>query len=103
MRDPQAEYERKQEELAARRDAERNRAGKLAVEVLKTQAGAELFEYFAKRFHLVGRCFLTTDARGAADPIAAASRDGEKSLLWELVKLAKRADPDFVVPIPTPE
>lgn len=101
MRDPRAEYEAKLEAQKATREEERKAAGKLALEVLKSQAGAELFEHLARRYHLAGRCFLTADAKGAADPIAAAIRDGEKSILWELVRLARLADPDFTVTIPT--
>jgi len=100
LRDPATEYREKQEALKAQREEDRANAAKLALAVLKSESGGELFVYLARRYHLAGRSFLTLDAKGAADPCAAAVRDGEKSVLWELVKLATLADPDFTVNIP---
>ena len=101
LRDPAAEYREKLEAATARREVERQRAGKLAAEVLSTEAGKELFEYLSRRYHLAGRSFLTPDAKGPACPYAAAQRDGEKAILWELVRMARLADPDFQIQIQT--
>lgn len=70
----------------------------LAESVLKSKDGKELFAYLARRFHLHGRCFLSTDARSPVCPYAAATRDGEKTVLWHVLELAREADPEFPIP-----
>ena len=70
----------------------------LAASVLSSDGGKELFGYLARRFHLHGRCFLSTDARSPVCPYAAATRDGEKTVLWHLLELAREANPEFPIP-----
>lgn len=70
----------------------------LSLAVLKSENGRELFEYLSRKFHLRGRAFLTMDVRGTACPFAAATRDGEKAVLWHLIDLARIEDPEFPIP-----
>lgn len=98
LRDPAKEREEAAEAQRKARETERARMGELAEAVLKSKDGKELFAYLAKKYHLHGRCFLSTDARSPVCPYAAATRDGEKSVLWHLLELAREADPQFPIP-----
>jgi len=80
------------------RETERAKMAELAEAVLKSKDGKELFGYLARKYHLRGRCFLSSDARAPVCPYAAATRDGEKAVLQHLIDLAREADPDFPIP-----
>ncbi len=98
MRDPAKEREEAAERLKREREAEWQRMAECAEVVLKTKEGKALFGYLCKRFHLHGKSFVAADVRSSACPYAAASRDGEKSVLWHLIDLARASDPDFPIP-----
>jgi hypothetical protein len=98
LRDPKAERDEAAETLRKIRETERQRMADLAQAVLSSKDGKELFGYLVRRFHLHGRCFLSTDARSPVCPYAAATRDGEKTVLWHLLELAREANPEFPIP-----
>jgi hypothetical protein len=98
MRDPAREREQAAAAIQIAREAERQRLAAVALRILNSEDGVELLGYLSKKFHLRGRSFLSLDARSACCPYAAATRDGEKAVIWHLIELARLADPEFLIP-----
>lgn len=98
MRDPREEHESKMRALQEAREAAKARAAENAAAILKTDAGRELFEYLARKFHLRGRAFMSASHDSPACPYAAASRDGERAVINHVFDLARTINPE--VPIP---
>ena len=98
MRNPVEEANRAREAAEKERKAALDRAADLALAVLRSDDGRELFEYLARRVHLRGRSFLSPNAITPACPYAAASRDGEKAAIMHVYDLARMKDADIPIP-----
>ena len=98
MRDPVKEHREREETRRDELKQKRERAANVAEAVFKTDDGRELLAYLCEKFHLHGRVFMTSDVRSPACPFAAATRDGERAVLWHLIGLARETDPKFPIP-----
>lgn len=98
MRDPRQEHEASREAVREAAEAVKARAAKAALAVLQSDDGRELFEYLAKKYHLRGRAFLSPQIHAPCCPYAAATRDGEKSILNHVYDLARALDSEIRIP-----
>ena len=98
MRDPVKENREREDARGEELKRKRERAVNVADAVFKTDDGRELLGYLCEKFHLHGRAFLSGDVRAPACPFTAATRDGERAVLWHLISLARETDPKFPIP-----
>lgn len=98
MRDPVKEHREREEARREELKQKRERAVNVAEAVFQTADGIELLTYLCDKFHLHGRAFLSGDARAPACPYTAATRDGERAVLWHLIELARETHPKFPIP-----
>lgn len=79
--------------------AEENRLAQIAAELFGSDPGQELLAHLCKRFDVLGRTFIATGDRGDVNALRAAARDGERAAVNHLLRLCRRGDPKFILPL----
>ena len=88
------ELRKKQKEHAKDVD----RLGQVFADVFSTESGREALAHLVKRFDLLGRVHVATD-RGEVNAIRAGIRDGERAVVGHILKLCRKGNPQYILPL----